>query len=60
MMHEEFEDFWEDVMSFANEIDTDLRYVEEEFIIDGELVKVYPNPPRGHKPIRYNPRPTSM
>ena len=59
-MHEEFEDFWEEVMDFANEIDTDLRYVEEEFVIEGELVKVYPNPPRNDKPLRYNPRPTSM
>ncbi len=55
-------------MAFANEIDTDLRYVEEEFLIDGELIKVYPNPPKRHKPqsndgdksFRYKPRPTSM
>ena len=68
MMHEEFEDFWEDVMAFANEIDTDLRYVEEEFLIDGELVKVYPNPSRKHKPqsndgdksFRFEPRPGPM
>lgn len=59
-MHEEFEDFWEEVMEFANEIDTDLRYVEEEFLIDGELVKVYPNPPRSNKSMKFNPRPTSM
>jgi hypothetical protein len=50
MMHEEFEDFWEEVMDFANEINADLRYVEEEFLIDGELVKVYPNPPRKTRP----------
>ena len=59
-MHEEFEDFWEEVMDFANEINTDLRYVEEEFVIEGELVKVYPNPPRKNKEYRYKPRPTSM
>ena len=61
MMHEEFEDFWEEVMAFANEIDLDLRYVEEEFLIDGELIKAYPNPPRRHNhQHKFKPRPTSM
>ncbi len=61
MMHEEFEDFWEEVMEFANEIDLDLRYVEEEFLIDGELIKAYPNPPRrNNHQYKFKPRPTSM
>jgi hypothetical protein len=61
MMHEEFEDFWEEVVEFSEQINTDLRYVEEEFIIDGELVKAYPNPPRSpNKEYRFDPRPGSM
>lgn len=59
-MHEEFEDFWEEVMDFANEIGLDLRYVEEEFLIEGELVKFYPNPPNSNRQYKFKPRPTSM
>ena len=46
MMNECFEDFWLEVEEFAKEIDTPLSYIEEEFIIEGELVKAYPNPPK--------------
>ena len=60
-MHEEFEDFWDEVVEFSEQTGIDLRYVEEEFLIDGELIKVYPNPPRrNHKPYRYEPRPGPM
>ena len=38
MMHEEFEDFWTEVETLAAELGLDVSYVEEEFIVDGELV----------------------
>ena len=35
-----FEAWWEDeVMAFAVEANLPLHYVEEEFILDGELIK---------------------
>ena len=35
-----FEAWWEDtVMTFAHEHNLPLHYVEEEFIIDGELIE---------------------
>ena len=37
-----FEAFWEEIEEFAKEIGLHSSYVEEEFVIDGELIKVYP------------------
>ena len=57
----EFEDFWLDVCAYANEIGYPVSYVEDEFIIDGELieVKVYDDIDP-EEPIRYVPRPGPM
>ena len=35
-----FEDFWEEVEEYAEKTGLDTSYLEEEFILDGELVKV--------------------
>ena len=43
MMHEEFDNFWLDVIEYANELGLPVAYVEEEFVILGELVKVHSN-----------------
>ena len=40
-----FESFWEEVEEFAKEIGLHSSYVEEEFVIEGELIKVYPPTP---------------
>ncbi len=37
-----FEAFWQDLEDYAKEIDLPTWYVEEEFVIDGELIKQYP------------------
>ena len=42
MMHEEFEDFWLDIVDYAHELGLEPWYIEEEFLIDGELIKVKP------------------
>ncbi len=36
---ETFEEFWLGVCELANELGVDVAYVEEEFIIDGELIR---------------------
>ena len=41
-MQEEFECFWLDVVDYAQELNLDTSYVEEEFVIEGELIKVKP------------------
>ena len=33
------QEFWSEVEEFAKEMNLPLTYVEEEFIIDGELIK---------------------
>ena len=38
MMHEEFEDFWIEVETLAEELGLAVSYVEEEFVVDGELI----------------------
>ena len=38
MEHENFEDFWAQVETLAEELNLDVSYVEEEFIIEGEIV----------------------
>ena len=42
MMQEEFEDFWLDIVDYAYELGVEPWYVEEEFCILGELIKVKP------------------
>ena len=37
-----FEAFWQDLEEYAKEIDLPSWYVEEEFVIDGELIKQKP------------------
>jgi len=37
---DEFEEFWQEVEAFAKEHNLPTRYVEEEFILDGELITV--------------------
>ena len=44
MMQEEFEDFWLEIVDYAYELGVEPWYVEEEFCILGELIKV--NPPQ--------------
>ena len=46
---DDFDKFWEEVLDFANEIGLDSNYVEDEFILDGELHKFYPNPRKSTK-----------
>ena len=33
------QEFWSEVEEFAKEMNLPLSYVEEEFIVDGELIK---------------------
>ena len=37
-----FEAFWEEIEEFAKELSLHSSYIEEEFVLDGELIKVYP------------------
>jgi len=37
---EEFEEFWQEVEEFAKKHNITTRYVEEEFILEGELIKL--------------------
>ena len=39
MENETFEDFWAGVVALAEELGVSTHYVEEEFIIDGELIR---------------------
>ena len=38
-MNEEFEDFWLEVKELADELGVSTSYVEEEFILEGELIR---------------------
>ena len=35
-----FDDFWADVEKYAEKVGLSTRYIEEEFIINGELIEV--------------------
>jgi len=35
-----FNEFWEAVEAYAEELGVSTSYIEEEFILDGELIKV--------------------
>ena len=39
--HDDFDAFWEEVKGFADQYRLSYSYVEEEFVIDGELVPVH-------------------
>lgn len=36
----EFENFWMDIVDYSNELGVTPSYIEEEFLINGELVKM--------------------
>jgi hypothetical protein len=36
------EHFWKDVNNYADELELPVSYIEEEFCIEGELIKVNP------------------
>jgi hypothetical protein len=38
MEHEEFDEFWAEVEALAKTLGLPVSYVEEEFVIEGELV----------------------
>ena len=40
MLDDTFEDFWEEVEEYAEKTGLDTSYLEQEFILDGELIKV--------------------
>ena len=40
MDEQTFEDFYQTIVDYANELNLPVQYVEEEFVIDGELIKV--------------------
>lgn len=40
-MENDFFAFWEEVRAFSDQYQLSTRYVEEEFIIDGELIPVH-------------------
>ena len=42
ILESEFWSYWADVEEFAARMNLTTRYVEEEFIIDGDLVQVDP------------------
>lgn len=40
MKHESFEDFWVKVLDYSKKTGLPTEYLEDEFIIDGELITV--------------------
>ena len=40
-LHADWDSFWASVEEYAKENNLTTRYVEEEFVIDGELVENY-------------------
>jgi hypothetical protein len=57
---DQFENFWLDVVDYSNELNVLPSYIEEEFIINGELIKIDDSFPPNDKEFRYNPRPGIM
>jgi hypothetical protein len=47
----EWDNMWLEICDYANQIGYSPRYVEEEFYILGELIKVNTNPPMLNKKI---------
>ena len=51
-MTQSFEQFWSDCIDYANEVNVSLDYLQDEFILDGELYCVsvqFEHPTRGTK-----------
>ena len=40
MLTEEFDNFWLDVVAYAEKMGLPVAYIEEEFLIDGELIEM--------------------
>ena len=40
-LHADWDSFWGSVEQFAQDNDLSVKYVEEEFVIDGELIEDY-------------------
>lgn len=38
-LEQEFENFWLDIIEYADEIGVPVSYVEDEFVVLGELIK---------------------
>ena len=38
-MEETFEDFWQTVIEYAEKAGVSTEYIEDEFILDGELIQ---------------------
>lgn len=41
-LESDFWSFWEEVQDFARQYDLPVSYVEDEFLINGELIQVHP------------------
>lgn len=54
VLESEFWDYWADVEEFAARWNLTTRYVEEEFLIDGELVQVEPELDETFYPNEYD------
>ena len=39
MNEESFDDFWQSVIEYADKVGVSTEYIEDEFILDGELIK---------------------
>ena len=39
MNEESFDDFWQSVIEYADKVGVTTEYIEDEFILDGELIK---------------------
>ncbi len=40
METETFENFWEEIVAYAKELGVTPTYIEEEFVLEGELIRV--------------------
>ena len=40
MINEEFDNFWLEVCEYAEKMGLPVAYIEEEFLIDGELIEM--------------------
>ena len=39
MEHKDFESFWMEICELADELGVDVSYIEDEFILEGELIR---------------------
>ena len=42
-LESDFWEFWQEINAFAEQYRVSTRYVEEEFLLDGEFIPVHPN-----------------